>query len=237
MVLKAKNAQVPGFETEGDAAVMDAPAAPAVEDTSAASATTAIAKAAVTSMAKPLKATAALSDYENALPEVDFGTFPRITVDLGGFEMDKEVLGESIKLELMSWAYRYVLTPGEDNKEANALVKYSNDGVVLSDGSGVTVADYLNTLKAVHGYEAAAKKTYIDLTGLLLAKGDKPVPEDDQVIVQVQLSPQSVKQFSGYRITKGVMEVRKGTSSGNVLTMTRARGEFGTNKFAYVTFK
>lgn len=231
MVLKVRDAQVPGFESDETT--------PSSTDAAKSSASTAIAQASASSPAvsKPLKATAAFGEYENALPEVDFGTFPRITVDLGGFEMDKAVLGECVKLELMSWAHRYVVTPGVDDKEANALVKYSNDDVFLSDGSGITVVDYLTQMKEVHGYDKASKKTYIDLTGLLVAKGGKDIPEDDQVIVQVQLSPQSVKQFNGYRITKGVLEARKGTQTGNVITLTQTRGEFGTNKFAFVSFK
>lgn len=244
MVLKTKNADVPAFESDDDT-VAAAPAArvpdneaPSPTDTAKVAASTAIAKAGAGAvMAKPIKATAAFAEYEGALPEVEFGTFPRITVDLGGFEMEKEVLGETIKLEMMSWAHRYVVTPGSDDKEANERVKYSNDGVTLSDGSGVTVLDYLNTLKNVHGYDNASKKAYIDLTGLLVTKGDKAVPEDEQVIVQVQLSPQSVKQFNGYRITKGVLEARTGSATGNILTMTKERGEYNSNKFAFVKFR
>lgn len=239
MVLKVKDAQVPGFESDETTAATPAASVPSATDAAKSSATTAIAQASASSMAvsKPLKAQAAFGDYEQALPDVDFGTFPRITVDLGGFEMDKEVLGDTIKLELMSWAHRYVITPGSDDKEANERVKYSNDGVTLSDGSGVTVVDYLNQLKEVHGYDKASKKAYIDLTGLLVAKGEKAVPEDDQVLVQVQLSPQSVKQFNGYRISKGIMEARKGVQTGNVITLTRMRGEYSSNKFAYCGFK
>jgi hypothetical protein len=237
MVLKTKNADIPAFESDENTA---APAAANPVDTPKAEATTAIAKASAGAMAAtgPVKkATAAFGDYEDALPEVDFGTFPRITSDLGGFEMDKEVIGDTIKLELMSWSHRYVITPGSDNKEANQLVKYSNDGQFLSDGSGVSVQDYLTTLKTVHGYDGASVKTYMDLTGLLVEAGGEPVAEEDQVIVQVQLSPQSVKQFNGYRITKGVMEARKGVATGNTLTLKRERDEYNGKKYAYVSFK
>lgn len=247
MVLK-KNPQAdipPAFE-DTDTAVADAaPAAeiPTAEDTAKATATTAIAKAASTSVSapKPIKAAPAFNDFEDALPEVEFGTFPRITADLGGFEMDKEVIGDTIKLEMMSWNHRYVVTPGSDDKEASELVRYSNDGVMLADGSGVTVADYLNTLKTVHGYEGASVKNYIDLTGLLVGQGTgatvEEISEDEQVVVQVQLSPQSVKQFNGYRITKGVFEARKGVQTGNVLTLKRERNEYNGKKFAYISFK
>lgn len=228
MVLKARNADVPAFESEDQAAPADAPA---VEQT------TAVAPARTTAVAKPLKATAAYGDFEDALPGVDFGTFPRITTDLGGFEMDKEVIGETIKLELMSWSHRYVVTPGVDDKEANELVRYSNDGEYLSDGSGTTVQEYLAKLQDVMGYDKASVKTYIDLTGILLAKGAEEIPAESQSIVQVQLSPQSVKQFNGYRITKGVMEARSGIATGNVLTMKRERNEYNGKKFAYISFK
>lgn len=242
MVLKAKNTGIPAFEGEekgaAPAPVSDAAAAPSPADVAGAQAATAIAKAATTAVAKPqLKVTAAFGDMQDALPEVDFGTFPRITVDLGGFEKDKEVIGDNIKLELMSWTNRYVVTPNVDNKEANGLVKYSNDGVTLSDGSGVSVADYLNKLKTVDGYDEASVKTYIDLTGLLVEAGGKAIPEDEQEIVQVQLSPQSVKQFNGYRITKGVMEARSGAAVSNTISLTRERGEYNSNKFAFVKFK
>lgn len=241
MVLKKNpNAEIPAFEGD-EAGVAEAPAAaaptPTPGDVAKAAATTAIAKAQTTAVAKPLKATAAFGDFEDALPEVEFGTFPRITADLGGFEKDKDVIGETIKVEMMSWNHRYVVTPGSDNKEASELVRYSNDGVMLADGSGVAVADYLNTLKTVHGYEDASVKTYIDLTGLLVEAGGKEIPEDEQEVVQVQLSPQSVKQFNGYRITKGVMEARKGVTTGNLLTLKRERNEYNGKKFAYISFK
>lgn len=245
MVLKKNpNADIPAFEgteAEADTPVTTAEAgAPSQADVAKATATTAIAQAQATSMApatKKVKATPAFTDVEDALPEVDFGTFPRVTADLGGFEMDKEVIGDTIKLELMSWSHRYVVTPGSDDKEASELVRYSNDGVMLADGSGVTVADYLNTLKTVKGYDGASVKNYIDLTGLLVEEGGEAVAEDDQVVVQVQLSPQSVKQFNGYRITKGIFEARKGLQTSNVLTLKRERNEYNGKKFAYISFK
>lgn len=241
MVLKKKNTDIPAFEDDNAApaaAVADAKPSPSPSDVAKADATTAIAQASAGAVAtKPLKATAAFSEYENALPDVDFGTFPRVTADLGGFEMDKEVIGETIKLELMSWNHRYVVTPGSDNKEANQLVKYSNDGQTLSDGSGVSVQDYLATLKEVHGYDGASVKGYMDLTGLLVEANGKAIPEDDQEVVQVQLSPQSLKQFNGYRITKGIMEARKGVQTGNTLTLKRERSEYNGKKFAYISFK
>jgi hypothetical protein len=240
MVLKAKNTDaIPAFESDDNTAVADTPATES-QAAASAEATTAIAKASAGAMAahQPMKkAQAAFAEYEDALPEVDFGTFPRITADLGGFEMDKEVIGDTIKVEMMSWNNRYVVTPNVDNKEANGLVKYSNDGVTLSDGSGITVQEYLNTLKTVHGYTDASVKTYMDLTGLLVSKGSEEIPEDEQVVVQVQLSPQSVKQFNGYRITKGVFEARKGVQTGNVLTLKRERNEYNGKKFAYISFK
>ena len=240
MVLKVKETDIPAFEgDETTVATQESPAPEAAVETKV-EAPAAIAKitsgAVVVKPPKALKATAAFADYESALPDVEFGTFPRITTDLGGFEMDKEVIGATIKVELMSWTHRYVVSPGAKDKEANELVRYSNDGINMSDGTG-TVAAYLQALKEIHGYDKAAVKTYIDLTGMLLAKKGVEIPEDDQVIVQVQLSPQSVKQYNGFRITKGVMEARKGVQTGNILTMAVARGEFSCNKFAYVTFK
>lgn len=244
MVLKSRDAEIPAasgpaFEDDTNTTNATSAGTPTADDTSKAEATTAIAKAAASSVAaaKPLKATAAFAEFENALPEVEFGTFPRITADLGGFEMEKEVIGDNIKVELMSFNTRYVITPGSDDKEASQLVKYSNDGVMLADGSGTSVIDYLNTLKTTHGYDDASVKTYMDLTGLLVEKGGEVIPEDDQVVVQVQLSPQSLKQFNGFRITKGVFEARKGIQTGNVLTLKRERNEYNGKKFAYISFK
>lgn len=239
MVLKTRNAEIPAFEDTESAAAPVETGTPTTEDTAKAEATTAIAQAAASSVVahKPMKATAAFADFENALPEVEFGTFPRITADLGGFEMEKEVIGDTIKVEMMSFNTRYVVTPGSDDKEASQLVRYSNDGVMLADGSGVSVVDYLNKLKTVNGYDDASVKNYMDLTGLLVQKGSEAIPEDEQVVVQVQLSPQSVKQFNGYRITKGVFEARKGTQTGNTLTLKRERNEYNGKKFAYISFK
>jgi hypothetical protein len=120
----------------------------------------------------PLKAaSAAYMEFQNviALDSVEsmgVGAMPRVTVDLGGFQLDKEDLGPRIKLDLMSWNYRYMCVTGAPGEEARKMIRVSYDGVTCS-GTGESVQDVMASFRDA-GYDGAGIKCYIDLWGQLL---------------------------------------------------------------------
>lgn len=252
------NTAAPAFEAEdgnvinGTATAVAEPAAAAPTEEAKASAdasakveaSTAIGKAqasAVGAVAVGGKFKAALVDYQNVIAIEDLenlgvGTFPRITADLSGLVMDKtKELGKVAKIELLSWNYRYIVTPGVDNDEANALVRYSYDGVTLI-GTGENVKDYLQQLKEVDGYDKATVKTYVELWGNLASVNGEDVAPEDRQMVQVQLSPQSVNQFKRFQLELGVKSARGVAPSSNIVVITANKKELNGNRFGYMEF-
>lgn len=235
------------FENTAAPAVSESASTPTAQDTSKVSATTAIAKAQTTGIVPAKvgrKFQPALIEFQDVIGQDDIealgiGAFPRITADLSGLVMDKtREIGKSIKLELLSWNLRYIVTPGVDNEEANSLVRYSNDGLTIS-GTGESVVDYVKQLKDVEGYEKASVKTYMDLWGNLASEGDGPEidPADRQMIV-VQLSPQSMSQFKALQMVRGV-KISQGVVSAEepfLVTITGESKTLNSKRFGFMTF-
>lgn len=190
----------------------------------------------------PLTAGTVLKQLQNAIPTTDlealgFGVFPRVTVGLDGFSIDKtKELGKKIKIEVLSWSYVWIVTHGENNNaEADKLIRTSYDGVQLKGGEG-SVADYIKYLKDSEGYEKAAVKQYAEVYANLLwteAAGDV-APEDLQ-IVQVSLSPQSVGQWGRYMLESGLRRAR-GIEDSNIVVLTQEKKVLGSNKFGVAHF-
>ena len=90
----------------------------------------------------PLTAGTAIKQLQNAIPTTELenlgiGVFPRITVGLDGFSRDKtKELGKKIAIEVLSWSYVWLVTAGEQNEEANRLIRTSYDGKNLKGGEG-----------------------------------------------------------------------------------------------------
>ena len=180
------------------------------------SATTAIAKASATSAAVPSLARMqpVLSELQNALPSIDWGVLPRLVATQGQLrDGDKNRYGEHVIFSLLSYRDYWVVSPGDDSQEAKEYVRYSDDGVTLTD-DGRDVNEYLNELRVVHGYEKAAKKQYTSLIGIL-EEADAPKEKAEDNIgqmVEVSLSPQSRKSFQAYLLQRTV-QVARGSAS------------------------
>lgn len=184
----------------------------------------------------------ALVEYENVIDtsQLQFDTFPSVTVGLDGFSMGDDDLGKRIKIRLMSWNKRYIVTAAEDNEEANKLVKFSHDGKVLDDDPSISVAQRVAYLKA-EGYDKACMKEYYQLYGFLIAKekGGQLVDLDidDQSLVTVQCPPRSIAQFQRYQIEMGIKQ-----ASGKVLTapdelvLTQVKEKGSTKNYAKILF-
>lgn len=228
---------------------------PAPAPAPSAAAPTAPAKPASTAVAVPrqgglsLSSGTTLKGLQNSIAQQDleamgFGVFPRITVNLDGFVVDKnkKELGKKIKVEVLSWNYVWLVTTGEQNDaEANKLIRSSYDGVNLMNGEGA-VADYVKWLKS-QDYDKSGVKQYVEVYANLLAYQQEKdeqtkwveVPADEQSICQVSLSPQSVGQWGRYMLESGLRKAR-GIEDSAVVVMTRQKKTLGPNTFAYAEF-
>lgn len=193
-----------------------------------------------TAVASPLTAGTAIKQLQNAIPPAELenlgmGVFPRITVGLDGFSRDKtKELGKKIAIEVLSWSYVWLVTAGEQNDEANKLIRSSYDGKNLKAGEG-SIEDYLKYLKS-EGYDKAAVKQYAEVyANIVWAEALGDIASDQQEIVQVSLSPQSVGQWGRYMLEAGLRRA-KGIEDSNVVTLTQEKRTLGSNKFGIATF-
>lgn len=183
----------------------------------------------------------ALQGYRDVIDpsSLDFDTFKRVTCGLDGFSDDQNnEMGKQLKIQLMSWNERYIITTTVDNDEANALVKYSLDGKSI-DGTGQPVADYIKFLVS-EGYEDACSKKYYALYGFLVAESSEgalvEVPAADREIVAVQVAPRSVAQFTAYQLTHGVKVSQGLVKDTDLLLLTQEKKDGKTKKYASIKF-
>jgi len=189
----------------------------------------------------PLTAGTAIKQLQNAIPTTELenlgiGVFPRITVGLDGFSRDKtKELGKRIAIEVLSWSYVWLVTTGEQNNdEANRLIRTSYDGKSLKGGEG-SVEDYVKYLKS-EGYDKAQVKQYAEVyANIIWSEVGGDVAADEQEIVQVSLSPQTVGQWGRYLLESGLRKAR-GIEDSNVVTLEAQRRIIGSNKFGIATF-
>lgn len=257
MALKKNTvAQTPAFEADdssfdGQTVEMEVATETTTADAIAtpqakAQATTAIAKAKGTALASPLGAKyhAAFQEFEGQL-DVDtvralgVGSFPKLVADRAGFELGegkaKQEFGDWVEFEMFSWNRRTVVTPGVDGEDAKALLRTSYDGETLENDAR-SAKDYLAFLKE-EGYTRAAIKGYIDTWGFIVnSEKEGAVAEEDREMVQIQLSPTSVKSFTALQVSTGIKMGLSGFAPGNRLRATIDRREFESNKFAAMKF-
>ena len=233
------------FEGEGEgdtttvADVQDTVQTPAPEAAPApAAAPLSTVKPANTAMAVAgAKYTPALQEFKDQIDPstLDFDTFPRVTVGLDGFSDDKETdLGKRIKLKLMSWNERYLVTTGVDTEEANKLVQYSLDGKVI-DSTGQSTAEYLAFLKS-EGYKDAEIKKYYAIYGFLCFANDKDIDQVDQSIVSVQVPPRSVSLFTRFQIEYGVKVAQGIVQPTDVLVLNQLKAKGKAKAYASIEF-
>ena len=227
-------ATAPAFESEDtvdQTAPIEAPTAPITPPVATATGTA----------VSPLTAGTAVKQLQNAIPTTELenlgiGVFPRITVGLDGFSRDKtKELGKKIAIEVLSWSYVWLVTTGEQNNdEANKLIRTSYDGKNLKGGEG-SVEDYVKYLKS-EGYDKAQVKQYAEVyANILWSEVGGDVKADEQEIVQVSLSPQTVGQWGRYLLESGLRKA-KGIEDTNVVTLEAQRRIIGSNKFGIATF-
>lgn len=229
MALKKPNsaaaaASTPAFEQEpagaSDTAVMEQPAetptatytAPPAADAGA-TASTAIAKAAGTSMGAVNEAAAAAKqfkkDVEAMKGSADFSygshrVFKAKDGEIKEMSGDKVNLGKWVKVRLLAWDRHFEVSPGEDGASSAAFVAYSKDGVTIDSvvgeeqkqWEGRTVADYLQYLRTEEEFEKAGSREFVDTQVAVLGSEAEP---DFTGVVQVTLSSSSIPAFSKYQ--------------------------------------
>ena len=186
----------------------------------------------------------------DVIPPVDFGILTRLKASNGSILTgDNDDLGKTIEIELYSVSHKYVTSPQGNNKAARALCKFSADPDNIpgywddeeeewvNDGVTVTaVRDYITWLKKEHGYTKAGTKHYLELLCML-----RDADEDNDAIgqmVQISLSPQSVKQFTGFGLhtTLKVNAGQLNPDDAKVFKLTAKMQSFDSNDFTIFTF-
>ncbi len=253
---KKTPAPTPTFESEDPnpnaAETQTVAAAPVVEQVQVASpadkvaATTAIAKAQTSAIAATgkNKFSAALThlEYQLELEHVKalgVGTLPKMSADRAGFEIgegkDKLEYGEWVDFNIFSYNKRWLASTGEDGEDAKPFLRTSYDNETL-EGEVMSLKDYVQYLKD-EGHAKASARMYIDVWGFVV-NSDKLglVEEEDREMIQLQLSPVSVKQFTAYQLQAGIKASLSGKVTSDTVRATIDKKEFNGNKFAAMKF-
>jgi len=158
-------------------------------------------------------------DLENQFI-ADFGVLPRIKASNGNcMDGDDKSLGVEIEITVLSWNSQFVASPCSNDAPSD-LVKYSLDRNTFDDGTGSLEA-YITDLRSA-GYPNACVKEYYDLVAVLVGS-DKP-SELVGEMVQLQLSPTSVKAFNGFRLQSG-FKIASGLLTPDSIKVIKASAE------------
>lgn len=239
----AATTNAPAFEDDTNvienAAVQTEVATPEVK----VAATTVVAKAAASAAvasAAAKKFSAAFQDYENII-ELDTvegmsGSFPKVTADLGGLDFGDKKVCQEIKVELISYNRRYLASTGTQGEDAKKFLRTSYDGVTIP-GHTETLQEYVQYLKDVEGYTKAGIRDYMDLWVMVVEEDGQVVPDEERQMVQLQLSPQSVKAFKAFQVKQGFMIGRGIAKDTNQFRVAYERKDSNGNKYANLTFR
>ena len=207
------------------------------DDVAVAAATTtavAVAKPQVPSAAAQFSsATDVISSLKNAMP-VTFDMLIPLIATNGNVckRSDKKPVGDQVVFELMSWQDSYVVSPNDDRGPKDC-VRYSDDGIVCSDGT--LVADHLAYLRSL-GFAKASCKQRAVVVGSIISCSR--TPELDDELVQFDLSPQSRASFLNYALGC-VNKLRLGKLTPEQVTKIKATAEvvsMGGNPFTKLMF-
>ena len=211
MSLLANETKNAAFETESDADMIAATAAAA----KTAAATAAPAEAAHTANVPTVQATGAVAlraakgafeAFRDAL-RVDYNTLDQIIASNGNFveRENKTVLGDTVTFDLLSFQDSFVVSP-EDDKAPKETVRYSDDGLVCSDGTDVK--EHLDWLRA-SGYPKARLKQRVVVVGAITSA--MKTEKFNGQLVQFDLSPASRTMWQRF-----VANVTYGLTTGRI---------------------
>jgi hypothetical protein len=152
-----------------------------------------------------------------------FGTLPRYKASNGKImDNDKQSVGEWLQIEPVSYCYQWMMAPGVNDEEAKEFLKFSYDG---EESLKLALEEAVAA-----GYDNASIKKYIELYGILL--GGEKIPDGSSVLgklVVLSLSPESVKNWNGFKIQSGV-QIKMGRMKPEDLQVITAVVEVKTYK-------
>lgn len=189
-----ENEETAGTSAPASTAAPEATAAatPAATPAAAPAATTAVAtKPANTALGSPIALNAL--DSMKDLMRVEYNTLCQMTAQQGNV-MDREtktVLGDTVVFTLLSWQDSFVVSPDDDDAPDD-VVKYSDDGVMCSDG--ISVAEHLAEMKLT--YPKARLKQRAVVVGAI--ESAIKTETFNGKLVQFDLSPASRTQWKRY---------------------------------------
>lgn len=168
---------------------------------------------------KSTKLVNVLEDLKNSLT-VDYNTLANLQINQGNYLIreSKKMLGDAVDFELLSYQDQWVISPGVDGDEAGEFVRYSNDGVITSQGENCV--DYLKRLQEAD-YPKAAMKQRCILVLNLLAVSKKGCEEFLDSLYQVDLPPSSKSKFDAYR-AQASFHVARGKKTADQAVMIRS---------------
>ncbi len=137
---------------------------------------------------------------------VQFNTLRNLIITNGNV-MDRESnkpLGDEIGFELMSYQPQWTISPGVDGDEGKECVRYSDDGVTTSQGEDCR--EYVKRLKEGDFPKAKMEERCV-IVGSLFDAGKMPELQDK--MVQISLSPTSKANFDRYRLDQA-NQIRRG---------------------------
>ena len=184
--------------------------------TATAAATTAVATQQGGALGAVRPMTNPLGDLKNALT-VDYNTLEQVIATNGNFmlrENDK-VLGDEVLFEVLSHQDSWVVSP-EDQKAPIDVVKFSNDGLMCTDGT--SVQEHLNFLRT-NGYPRAKLKQRAVVVGAIL-KTSKAA-DMEGTLVQFDLSPASRIQWERFT-ANAAFQVKIGKFNADQVTKVKA---------------
>jgi hypothetical protein len=230
-LLKKTETTTPAFE-DGDSTTTTATGTATATDDNVKSSTLTETKTSAVAVANKVDLHV-MNSYKDAM-KVEYNTLDQIIATNGNF-MDREsntVLGDTVVFTLLSFQDSYVVSPNDDNAP-DEVVRYSDDGIVCSDGTDVQA--HLAFLKE-NGFPKASLKERAVVVAAVesAAKTDK----FNGQLVQLDLSPSSRTMWKRY-----MANVAYGLSIGTVTAdkVNRVKAETalkqkGTNTFTQVQF-
>lgn len=166
-----------------------------------ASTSTEVAFAKPNSLATTMAQVDPFTKMENAI-KVDYNTLTNIMVTNGNVQNkdNKQLMGDSCVLELISIQKHWVMSPGGESKDKESLefLKFSDDGIhVRGTGQLMTEAQ---ELAVAAGYKKARINERRILVGMMVDAG-KLASTMNGELVQMDLAPRSMANFHRHRVS------------------------------------
>lgn len=166
---------------------------------------------------------------------VEYNTLEALILTQGNIvsRETKKSLGDSIQLELLSYQDSWVVAPN-DEKAPVSVVRFSNDGVMCSDGV-TTVKEQLQWLHT-NGYPKASLKQRVIIVGAV----EKCAKNQDMLgsLVQIDLSPASRAKWLRYEANCAYKVEKKLCDADKVkhVVVTAELATAGSNTYTLANF-